>query len=104
MTQVSHDGGIDIIARTLSSVSQGEYLVIQCKHYPQKPVSVQIVRELTGVLSNTPNATGAVLVTSGTFTDAAKDFAAKKPSLVLIDGTRLKGELQRLGINIPNKS
>ncbi len=104
VTPQSRDGGVDVIARKISSLSQGEYILIQCKHYQENNVSVQLVRELAGVLSNTKEATGAVLVTNGKFTEDAKQFARQRSNLILIDGVQLRAELTRLKVPIKSKT
>ncbi len=76
------DGGIDLILRR-----EGERLLVQCKQWRVFKVGVKPVRELYGVLM-AHGADGAIFVTSGTYTQEAKDFAAGKP-LKLVDGEAL---------------
>ena len=76
------DGGIDLLAR-----KNGEKLVIQCKHWKAFKVDVKIARELYGVMVDS-TASGAVLITSGDFTQPAIDFVKDKP-IELIDGPKL---------------
>ena len=78
----SPDGGIDLLAQR-----NGEKLVIQCKHWKAFKVDVKIARELYGVMVDA-TASGAVLITSGSFTQPAMDFARDKP-IELIDGPKL---------------
>lgn len=76
------DGGIDI-----KLYKDNELYLVQCKHYKAWKVSVNIVRELFGVMT-AENAVGGYVVTSGKFTKEAKAFAEDK-SIVLIDGSKL---------------
>lgn len=78
------DQGIDIELQR-----RGEHhanrCVAQCKRY-QGSVGQPIVREFFGSFANT--ATEGYLVTTGTFTQPAREWAATRP-LRLIDGTEL---------------
>ena len=76
------DGGIDLILQ-----KEGERLLVQCKQWRVFKVGVKPVRELYGVLM-AHRADGAIFVTSGTYTQEARDFAAGKP-LRLVDGEAL---------------
>ena len=76
------DGGIDLIAR-----KNGETLLVQCKRYTKKKVSVTIARELFGLV-HAHGATSGVLVTSGAFTPDALAFA-EQTQLELVDGEGL---------------
>lgn len=85
------DGGVDLELRR-----GGETLLVQCKHYRMKKVGVKIVRELYGVVAS-ENATGGIVISSGTFTQETIDFSRGKP-LELVDGKRLLrliGEVQK---------
>lgn len=77
------DGGIDLIAR-----KDGETYVVQCKQWRSVQVGVPVVRELYGAMA-AEGAVGGFVVTSGTFTKPARDFAAGR-NVQLIDGTVLK--------------
>jgi restriction system protein len=84
------DGGVDLVAE-----SRDERLIIQCKHWKAWQVGVKPVRELWGLVDH-EKATGAVLVTGGSFTREATSFARGK-RLDLIDGEalrRLVGEVK----------
>lgn len=98
------DGGVDLIVKR-----GGEKLLVQCKHWKMDRVGVKVVRELYGVVV-AEKATGGVVISSGTFTQEAMNFAKGKP-LELLDGTTLqsiitevqKGEIQphnRLNENV----
>jgi len=72
------DGGIDLVLR-----KNGNVVVVQCKRWRGKPVPVQIVRELYGVMID-QRASAAKLVATTTFTADAVAFAKGKP-IELID-------------------
>jgi restriction system protein len=76
------DGGVDLIAR-----KNGETILVQCKQWKARQVGVRIIREMFGLL-NAEKANEVHIVTSGSFTDDAKDFARNKP-VRLIDGPML---------------
>lgn len=83
------DGGVDLaIAR-----GHGRFLV-QCKQWRAQQVGVSVVRELYGVMA-AEHVAGGYVVTSGSFTKDAKEFAAGR-NIELIDGTKLP-ELLRDG-------
>ena len=87
------DGGIDLIAR-----KDGETYVVQCKQWRSVQVGVPVVRELYGAMA-AEGAVGGFVVTSGTFTKPARDFAAGR-NVQLVDGTVLKqwiAEVRKLG-------
>ncbi|NDK37551.1 restriction endonuclease [Pseudoxanthomonas gei] len=81
------DGGVDLKLRR-----GGEYVLIQCKHWNAKQVPHNAVHELLGLKIN-QNATGAIVITSGEFTQAAKDAAAREGHVQLIDGDALRAML-----------
>ena len=98
------DGGVDLVLKR-----GDEKLLVQCKHWKMDKVGVKVVRELYGVVV-AEKATGGVVISSGTFTQEAIDFAKGKP-LELLDGSALqniitevqKGEIQprnRLNENV----
>ncbi len=76
------DGGIDLIATKAK-----KRILIQCKHWKAKQVRVSVVRELNGVVA-ARRADGGVIVTSGTFTKEASEFA-RTAKIRLIDGDAL---------------
>ena len=73
------DGGVDLVLRR-----GGEKLLVQCKHWKMDKVGVKVVRELYGVVA-AESASGGIVISSGTFTQEAKDFARGK-QLELLDG------------------
>jgi restriction system protein len=81
------DGGIDLKLR-----KDNAYIIIQCKHWNAKQVPHNPVHELIGVMS-TQGATGAIFVTSGEYTRAAIEAAAKQGNVQLIDGDDLRAML-----------
>ena len=76
------DGGIDLILR-----KDGEKYLVQCKHWRSMKVGVTVVREFFGVMA-AQGAVGGFIVTSGTYTSEAKDFAAGR-NIQLIAGEQL---------------
>lgn len=76
------DGGIDLLLK-----KGGEVFLVQCKQWRAFKVSVNIVRELFGVMA-AQGATGGFVVTSGIFTADAQSFA-KGRNIELIDGSEL---------------
>lgn len=71
LTPASRDGGVDLRASKQDQIGVETLLYIQCKNQ-SSPVSVEIVRELNGVLD--PNTQGVVASPSG-FTGDARRFA-----------------------------
>ncbi len=67
------DGGVDLVLGRNGSVT-----LVQCKRWSGKPVPVQTVRELYGILHDR-NATSAKLVATTSFTPHAIAFAKGKP-------------------------
>ncbi len=83
------DGGIDLVLW-----KNGQKTIVQCKHWKTYKVGVEKVRELYGVQTS-ENAVQAILITSGTFTQEALNFAQGKP-LELIDGAQCAGMARQL--------
>ncbi len=67
------DGGVDLVLGR-----DGKVTVVQCKRWNGKPVPVQIVRELYGVLHDR-DASSAKLIATTSFTPDAIAFAKGKP-------------------------
>jgi restriction system protein len=78
------DGGIDIHLER-----DGKLHLVQCKHWKSNKVGVSVVRELYGVMVS-EGALSASVVTTGMFTEEARQFAADK-AIDLIDGNQLEG-------------
>lgn len=77
------DGGVDLVLG-----KDGQTVLVQCKQWKAYKVGVKVVRELFGVMA-AQNAQGGVVVTSGVFTQEAKDFA-KQSKITLVDGEQLR--------------
>lgn len=78
------DGGIDLKLRRGE-----EFILVQCKHWNAKQVPHNDVHQLLGLMVN-EGATGAILVTSGEFTAAARQAASRLGHVQLIDGAGLR--------------
>ncbi|MEY4752642.1 MAG: hypothetical protein RJA44_317 [Pseudomonadota bacterium] len=76
------DGGVDLVL-----LRDGERMLVQCKQWKALKVSVQVVRELYGVIA-AEQAHGGFVVTSGRFTSEARAFA-EGLAIELIDGAAL---------------
>lgn len=83
MGSESTDQGMNLILWQDDSKS-----LVQCKPWTSYRVGVEVVRELTGLM-HAVGARSAFLVTSGTFTRAARHFAAGQP-VNLLDGPALR--------------
>ena len=91
-TPLSHDGGIDLIARRTDEVGIEQTLYVQCKDHA-RPVGVEVVRELIGVLPAGSTIQGVLAAPAGTTGDATA--LAKARGVVIWDETslsRLEGE------------
>lgn len=84
-TKTSGDGGIDLIAYNSQAFISGKYIV-QCKRYSGS-VGEPVIRDLYGVVMS-ENANKGILITTGTFTSSAINFANGKP-IELIDHDKL---------------
>lgn len=82
------DGGVDLVL-----LKGTEKFLVQCKQWKALKVGVDVVRELFGVMA-AKGADGGYVVTSGKFTQDAKDFA-KGRNVFLIDGDSLFQMLQK---------
>ncbi|QYR52245.1 restriction endonuclease [Lysobacter soyae] len=78
------DGGIDLKLR-----KDGEYILVQVKHWNAYKVPHNDVNQLMGLRWN-EGATGAILITSGEFTHAAIEAAKRHGHVELIDGIKLR--------------
>lgn len=73
ITPLSKDGGKDICAASKSTLGSFLYIV-QCKKYaPNRPVGVELVRELYGIVQ-IEKATAGIIATTSYFTKGAKDL------------------------------
>ena len=87
------DGGVDVRLRT----PDGETYLVQCKQWHARKVGVKIVRELYGIVAK-EDAAGGIVVTAGSFTREAEDFA-RGVEIELIDGDRLQGIMRDLPVH-----
>ncbi len=78
-TSSGADGGVDLVL-----FREGEKALVQCKQWKSVKVSVNVVRELFGVMA-AEGASWGFVVTSGEFTKDAKAFARGR-NVRLIDG------------------
>ena len=90
------DGGVD-----LKLTRGGETFLVQCKRWKAYQVSVEVVRELYGVMA-AQGAAGGFVVTSGTFTEPARNFAQGR-NIELIDGPALKKMIDAVRPAVANK-
>lgn len=88
------DGGVDLILR-----KDGEKYLVQCKHWRSMKVGVTVVREFFGVMA-AQGAVGGFIVTSGTYTSEAQDFAAGR-NIQLIAGEQLNGWIRAVAGSKP---
>lgn len=94
-TKASGDGGIDLIAYNRQPLLSGKY-IIQCKRYTGS-VGEPIIRDLYGVVMS-ERANKGILMTTGTFTKSAVNFADGKP-IELIDGVAMQNLFLQYGIS-----
>ncbi len=83
------DGGVDLVLR-----GKGQKAIVQCKQWRQRQVGVKVVREMYGLMTH-EKADRVVIVTSGTYTQEAQDFANGKP-ILLIDGQALAQHIREI--------
>lgn len=76
------DGGVDLLLRR-----DGRTTLVQCKHWRNQRVSVNVVREMYGLLAH-HGADAVKIVCTGVFTADAEAFARGKP-IELVDGEAL---------------
>ena len=91
-TPRSRDGGVDLVARRTDEVGIDQTLYVQCKDYA-RPVGVEVVRELIGVLPVGTTVQGVLAASSGVTADAAA-LAAQRGVVIWDDAalTRLEGD------------
>ena len=81
------DGGID-----LKLFKDGRYTIVQCKHWNAKQVPHNDVHQLIGLMV-TEKADAGIFITSGEYTAAALQAAAKDGRIELVDGVQLRARL-----------
>lgn len=91
------DGGVDLRLR-----KDGELWLVQCKHWNAYKVAHNDVHQLLGLVVN-EEATGGILATSGEFTKAAVEAAARQGRIQLIDGDELREMLGPLPDEAPTE-
>jgi len=79
---VGSDGGVDLRLN-----KDGNLFLVQCKHWKTQKLDVRVVREMYGVMT-AERAFGAIIITSGLFTQDARNFAEDKP-IDLVEGYQL---------------
>lgn len=90
------DGGVDLVL-----TKGGEKFLVQCKQWKAYRVSVEIVRELYGVMA-AQGAAGGFVVTSGRFTEDAVAFASGR-NVKLVEGPELLGWIRQVqGVTRPD--
>lgn len=90
---VGPDGGVDLVLRKGT-----ETFLVQCKQWKAFKVSVDVVRDLYGVMA-ARGAAGGFVVTSGSFTADAKEFASGL-NVKLVEGSHLLGLIQRAKVSL----
>ncbi len=98
VTNRTHDGGIDVIA-SRSTAEGVQRAAVQCKRYRGK-VSVQVARELLGVITSDTSFTTGYLVTTGEFTAECIQFCAPNDALVMIDGAQVVKYVKQFGLSV----
>lgn len=91
-TRLGADGGVDVELRRPGETTLAA--VAQCKAWNTRKVGVKPVRELFGVMA-AGSVPAGIFVTTGEFTDEAKDFAQGK-ALELVDGSTLLAYIHQL--------
>jgi restriction system protein len=76
------DGGVDLWLK-----KDGNRYLVQCKQWKVQKIGVNVIREMYGLVT-AHHAAGAIIITSGMFTQEAKSFANGKP-LDLVEGQQL---------------
>lgn len=76
------DGGVDLTLK-----KDGNLILVQCKQWKAFKVGVNVIREIYGVMT-AGHAHGAIVITSGLFTQEAKSFAGGKP-IDLVEGQQV---------------
>jgi superfamily II DNA or RNA helicase len=84
-TPRSHDGGVDLIAGRIDEVGLEQTIYIQCKDYA-RPVGVEVVRELIGILPVTQPAQAVLAARSGV-TAEARGLADRRGVKIWDEGT-----------------
>ena len=83
------DGGIDLVL-----ARDSERILVQCKQWRTRKVGVSTIRELYGVIA-AGGANGGYVVTCGTFTHEAREFA-RACRIELLDGDGLEAVVREV--------
>lgn len=79
------DGGVDVIAYCDPLGVKKPHIKIQVKHYPSNPISVDVIRSLTGICKRGDEI--GFVITSGLFTnEALRESRSMHSDIRLIDG------------------
>jgi superfamily II DNA or RNA helicase len=89
-TPRSHDGGVDLIARRVDEIGLEQMIFVQCKDYA-RPVGVETIRELIGVLPAGMPVQAIIAARSG-LTGEAKAAADRRSVSVWDESTLLAME------------
>lgn len=89
---VGPDGGVDLLLK-----KDGNLFLVQCKQWRNQKVDVRVIREMYGLMA-ARQANGVMIITSGLFTQEAKNFAADKP-IDLIEGSQLADLIKSVQTN-----
>ncbi len=76
------DDGVDLVLR-----KDGNKLLVQCRQWKTRTIGINVVCEMFGAMT-AQHAHGAIILTSGLFTEDARTFAAGKP-IDLVEGQQL---------------
>jgi HJR/Mrr/RecB family endonuclease len=94
-----YDGGVDLVAELPPTAESARLsILIQYKHYLQKPVGTEALRVLTGAAS-LMQADRFMLITGSHFTKSARELAARElPAVIeLLDFPALRSWVARIG-------
>ena len=85
------------MALIYGSKKAGLLHIVQCKQWRSKKVGVPVVREMFGVMT-AENAASVSIITSGMFTQEAKNFAHGK-AIDLVDGSQLQTMISQVQVS-----
>ena len=102
IAQKGRDGGIDIIAYQDPLGIEKPRIKVQVKHYPENPISVDVIRSLKGLINHGEEV--GLVVTSGRFTNEAERFAREaNVHIKLINGEELISLWQEYYSKMPDE-
>jgi restriction system protein len=91
------DGGVDLVLQ-----KDGRKSLVQCKHWKSFQVGRPELQKMFGIMT-AEGADEAIIVTSGRFTDGAREFANGKP-IHLLDGPHLLDLVRSVQTGRQNRS